>query len=215
MRKERMKILIYYAFLRRITNLLCETQKSLWMVCYFVGTVVAACRIQLRWRAMTYSRRRTCVLTSQNVLFIHILLWKLMLKYFIAEQCETEEENIKNISWISYRLVPSSLFSPPNREERKKTVCGILSDGKICLFSIEAYESVFLVDGFLFCFSFINRQKAIPCMLRIECLKKMLMLFIPSSPATRKVFSKVLVFPRNSFYSSRNVCSNWLLILIK
>lgn len=27
-------------------------------------------------------------LPNQNVLFIHILLWKLMLKYFIAEHCE-------------------------------------------------------------------------------------------------------------------------------
>lgn len=121
-------MLIYYAVLHRI-KICCATQKvalngslfcqsSLYPSMLFIS-IDTLVRWRERWHIMCSSS--ACVhtyLPNQNVLFIHILLWKLMLKYFIAEHCRKIRK--KYLENFYFPLFPSSLalclfFFPPAR----------------------------------------------------------------------------------------------------
>lgn len=116
-------------------NLLCDTKNRFkWFVIFLVGiqpavppcippSLACGALIVEMTSEMAHYVLVVCMCThifaeTRNVLFIHILLWKLMLKYFIAERCEivgkhSEKylENFISISFSCLQILPAFSFA--------------------------------------------------------------------------------------------------------
>lgn len=123
------------------------------MVCYFISPLNSFSSLRVSGTSVVWWRDGDgthyvlvviCMCThsicrNQNVLFIHILLWKLMLKYFIAKHCENAGTNVHRKKGREKYL--ENFISSPFIF--RGDVCAALSHGKFCLLSTKTFEGNF------------------------------------------------------------------------
>lgn len=172
------------------------------------------------------------VCRNQNVLFIHILLWKLMLKYFIAKHCENAGANIheqreeKNIWRILFHL----RFIFPKRCLRCSFTRKILSIKRSNIWR-QRQECIFSSLRFLFrkhgevssfraimsgsCFSRFSEKFFEVLLQRNYIFPVVLTPVSPLMPDKRKLSRHRFLFGERKTSRGMYFLINWLMILIE